>query len=103
MNARSEFVLLKRSDGREVESSRMFHEAWPASYSPALRPMRGSGDGAPGDRLSLVTIGLGDDDADAGECAQAALAAIVPAIISSARFVNRNREREDMVISGWKG
>src|SRR6185503_5106187 len=52
-NARSEFVLLNCADGCVFESSRMFHSAWPAFHKPDLRPTRGSGFGAPGERLSL--------------------------------------------------
>src|SRR6516164_6234702 len=43
-NARSEFVIpSKPCVGFVVDTSFMFHAAVPASYTPGLRPTRGSG------------------------------------------------------------
>src|ERR1700691_3114076 len=69
--ARSEFVLSTKSlDGGELDTRRMFHDAWPASNSPALRPTRGSGLGGVGDMLTPAPTVLGvsmppDPEADA--------------------------------------
>src|SRR5579885_1596476 len=47
LNARSEFVTPAKPCGAGVcETMRRFQIASPASWSPALRPTRGSGDGA---------------------------------------------------------
>src|ERR1700722_14598170 len=75
--ARSEFVLSTKSlDGGVFDRRRIFHDAWPASNNPPLRPTRGSGLGGVGDMLTPaaavpgVSIPL-DPVPDAPECAHA--------------------------------
>src|SRR5260370_25835479 len=52
-NARSELVTPANfSDGGVFETTRRFHDASPASMSPARRPTRGSGVGATVDMLA---------------------------------------------------
>jgi hypothetical protein len=61
------------SGGRVVETSFMFHAAWPASHRPALRPMRGSGLGGDTDML-IAAEGAGAVEAVEVELVHAAAA-----------------------------
>src|SRR5262245_66354935 len=55
VNARSECVAPStRPFGGVVDIIRMFHAAWAASQRPALRPTRGSGDGAVADTMGAT-------------------------------------------------
>src|SRR4030095_15449458 len=59
LNARSECVA--PSDfpvGGVVEMRFMFHAACPASHQPALRPTRGSGDGAVAETIGVTGRGI---------------------------------------------
>ena len=70
MNARSEFRAVAKSGGDGVlETSRRFQIASPASWSPGLRPTRGSGLGA-----AAEAAGAGADAPPPVEEAQEAVA-----------------------------
>src|SRR6186713_3125153 len=59
VNARSECVV--PSDlpvGGVVDTMFMFHAACPASHHPALRPTRGSGDGAVAETIGATGFGI---------------------------------------------
>src|SRR5262245_61746841 len=59
VNARSECVAPStRPFGGVVDSIRMFHAACAASQRPALRPTRGSGDGAVADTMGATGGGM---------------------------------------------
>src|SRR5436190_13319557 len=59
LNARSECVAPNDFPvGGVVDTMFMFHAAWPASHHPALRPTRGSGDGAMPDTIGVTGRGI---------------------------------------------
>jgi hypothetical protein len=67
------------SEGRVFETKFMFHSAWPASQTPALRPMRGSGLGGV---IDISAFGDGEvSPGDAIEWAHA-VTATTPAVTS---------------------
>src|SRR5499427_6377869 len=58
-NARSDRVAPSTgSVGGVVEIIFMFQAAWPASQRPALRPTRGSGEGAVADTIGVTGAGI---------------------------------------------
>src|SRR5436190_8753753 len=69
LNARSECVA--PSDlplGGVVDTRFMFQAAWPASHQPALRPTRGSGDGAVADTIGVTGFGIVFGGSGGGGC-----------------------------------
>src|SRR6185437_14369454 len=86
VKARSELVMPTNcSDGLVCESTSRFHDASPASYSPALSPTRGSGFGSPGDMLRAGTT---DDERSADEVVDGAHAPANPTPSASASGIS---------------
>ena len=67
LKARSEWVAPSAlSVGGVVEIMFMFHAASPASHQPALRPTRGSGDGATAETIGVTGLGMCSGGAGGG-------------------------------------
>src|SRR5580765_4360472 len=59
LNARSEWVAPSTFPvGGVVDSMRIFHAAWAASHRPALRPIRGSGEGVVAETIGVTGFGI---------------------------------------------